>query len=279
MKPCDGVRERLIDLHYGWLEAEEPSVAEACRRHLAGCGTCAAELETLSLLDGSLRAEEAYPRESEVRWETFARRIVERATAPAPGAGARIAAALRALMPKAPASGWGLRPAWVAASLLVVTGAVAAMMMMSNGEVGTPEGGPAARVEMPEGNIDNLTVALARQNTERYLNETRAVLVTLLDVNIHCEKGRVDVSAERAKATELLRRQRLVAAELNRLPLARAQDVCSELERLLLEISTLADCTRDDDIQTLRDVVEKRQILVRMELLTQELARRSASHV
>ena len=74
----------------------------------------------------------------------------------------------------------------------------------------------------------------------------------------------------------LLRRQRLIAAELERVPLARAQDVCNELERLLVEISTLADCARDDELQTLRDVVEKRQILVRMELLSAELARREA---
>ena len=46
-----------------------------------------------------------------------------------------------------------------------------------------------------------------------------------------------------------------------------------------MEISTLADCTRDADIQTLRDVVEKRQILVRMELLGQELVRREAANV
>jgi len=105
------------------------------------------------------------------------------------------------------------------------------------------------------------------------------VLVSMMDVNIHCEKGKVDISAERAKATELLRRQRLIAAELNRMPLARAQDVCNDLEKLLLEVASLADCAHDDDIRTIRDLVDKRQILVRMELLSQELARREGAHV
>jgi hypothetical protein len=128
-------------------------------------------------------------------------------------------------------------------------------------------------IGMSEDNLDNLTINLARQNTTRYLNETKAVLVTLLDVNIDCGKDKQDISVERAKAMELLRRQRLIAAELERMPLARAEDVCSDLQRLLLEISSLADCTRADEIRSLRDIVEKKQILVRMELLSQQLAR------
>lgn len=129
---------------------------------------------------------------------------------------------------------------------------------------------------MPQDNLDHLSVNLARNNTARYLNETRAVLVTLLDVNIPCDAEKVDISLERAKAVELLRRQRLIAAELRRMPLSRAEGVCNDLEGLLLEIASLGDCTRDEEIRTLRDAVEKRQILVRMELLSQELARGGA---
>jgi hypothetical protein len=130
---------------------------------------------------------------------------------------------------------------------------------------------------VPEENLDILAVRLARRNTAQYLTDTRAVLITLLDVEMGCDKDKVDITAERARALELLRRQRIVATELGRVPLSRAKDVTEDLQQLLLEISSLADCAPTGDIQTLRDVVEKRQILVRMELLTQELARRGAT--
>jgi hypothetical protein len=282
------VRENL----FGEGEADAATSA-ACREHLEACPACAAERELLGHLAGALRPGEAFPRESEVDWEGFARDTVRRALledrpAPAP---ARWDERLRQMISRvlAPSDGPGWAPArvaWGAAAAVVVAAGVT-LMMLSPGPLdpggpvpGDAQGGQAAAVvpiAMSEGNIDNLTVTLARQNTARYLNETRAVLVTLLDVGIDCDKDKVDVSAERAKATELLRRQRLIAAELNRVPLARAQDVCNELERLLVEISTLADCARDEELQTLRDVVEKRQILVRMELLSAELARREAS--
>lgn len=171
------------------------------------------------------------------------------------------------------------RPVWAAAaaSLVLVVGIGLLTGRLPIPDFGPsapiPAGEPAAGVLVPDANLDNLTVNLARQNTAEYLRQTRAVLVTLLDVNIHCDKGKVDVSAERAKASELLRRQRLIAAELHRMPLARAQDVCNDLERLLLEVASLTDCARDAEIQTLRDQIEKRQIFVRMELLGQELVR------
>jgi len=275
MKPCDAYSDLLIDLSCGLLDETQ---AADCRRHVASCAACSAEASRLARLMSALTPEAAFPRESEVDWSRFARDTVARATAQPPGMLAR----LGAWMPQ-----WNLAaaPAWAAAAALLVA-VSAAVIMMDRGpappEIASVpagmEGAPDDSVFMSEPSIDHLTLNLARENTSRYLTETRAVLVTLLDVNIHCEKGKVDISAERAKANELLRRQRLIASELHRLPLARAKDVCGDLERLLLEISSLADCTRDDEIQTLRDVVDKRQILVRMELLSQELARQEASH-
>ncbi|MGH9866962.1 MAG: zf-HC2 domain-containing protein [Candidatus Polarisedimenticolia bacterium] len=283
MKRCDEVRDRLLD------DADPARLDAECRDHLASCPDCAAGSETLRHLSTALRPDEAFPRENEVDWAGFARHTVMRAisedavremTVPAapaaPGWLDRLAAAARALLPTT--SSARQRLAWASGAMLLVAGvAMAAMMMLSPPQdPGAPPVPQQASISMPEGNIDNLTVNLARQNTARYINETRAVLVTLLDVKVDCDDDKVDVSAERAKATELLRRQRLIAAELDRVPLARAQDVCGELGRLLLEISTLADCAKDSELQTLRDVVEKRQILVRMELLSAELARREA---
>lgn len=264
MRPCEAMQDRLIDLHYGLLDG---AGEREMRAHLSGCSGCAAALADLERLTGALRAEEAFPREAEVDWGGFARITVARAVA-----------SERSWLPRfrnpfaSP-----VRPAWALAASLVVVAVIALAVSNLAPPLDSPltdAGGPdVAGVLVPQDNLDHLTVNLARQNAARYLRETRAVLVTLLDVNIDCEKGKVDITAERAKATELLRRQRLIAMELNRLPLARAQDVCGDLERLLLEISSLADCARDEEITTLRDVVEKRQILVRMELLSQDLAR------
>jgi hypothetical protein len=264
------MRDALVDLHYGLIA---PDAERATREHVAACPACAAELENLRLLTGALRPDEAFTKEGQVDWDLFARTTVRRALR---GDGVVVPFARLRRFLAMPA-----RPVWAAAaaSLVFVVGLGLITGRLPIPYIGpqapVPAGEPEAQVLVPQVNLDNLTVNLARQNTAEYLRQTRAVLVTLLDVNVHCDKGegRVDVSAERAKASELLRRQRLIAAELHRMPLARAQDVCNDLERLLLEVASLTDCTRDEEIQTLRDQIEKRQIFVRMELLGQELTR------
>lgn len=266
-KAAEPMHEVLTDLHYGLLDADGE---RAARLHLTQCSVCASAYADLERLTGALRVNEAFPQEDSVNWDQVARATVRRAMEPAPSFVANWGERLRRLIP-APMPSWAAAAAGVV--LLVAAGLMAGRFTGGGPAPLIPDNGEMASVFVPEANIDNLTVSLARQNTAEYLRQTRAVLVSMLDVNIDCDKGKVDVSAERAKATELLRRQRLIATELHRMPLARAQGVCDDLEKLLLEVASLADCTRSDEIQSIRDLVEKRQILMRMELLGQELTR------
>ncbi len=270
MRSCDRFSELIVDHRYGLID--DPEQARALREHLDACRACAARSEALGLLASSLRVEEAFPQEASVDWDAFSRRTIARAVASAERVGGwrtLVGAFTRPMT-------ISFTPAWAAAGVLVVSGlALATWSLLPVPSPQAPTLAPIANHTMvPEENLDLLAVNLARRNTAQYLRDTRAVLITLMDVEVGCDKDSVDITAERERALELLRRQRLVAVELGRSPMSRAQDVTEDLQQLLLEISSLADCASTGDIQTLRDVVEKKQILVRMELLTQELARR-----
>lgn len=280
MKSCDRFAELIIDQRYGLID--DPEQARALREHLDECRACAQLSKALGLLASSLRVEEAFPQEASVDWDAFSRRTLARAMTPLPeraGGWRGLVAALSRPMTVS------FSPAWAAAAVLIVSGValtVYALLPANTQQPVTiadvaPDDDASDHAMVPDENLDILAVRLARKNTAQYLYDTRAVLITLLDTEVGCDKDSVDITAERARALELLRRQRIVATELGRVPLSRAKDVTEDLQQLLLEISSLADCAPTGDIQTLRDVVEKRQILVRMELLTQELARRGAT--
>jgi len=277
---CDRIRELIIDAHYGLID--QPADERRLRDHLASCSRCEAERENLVRLTSALRGDEAFPDEAPVDWDAFARRTVARAIPRHRGASGPLARWFAPLLRPTTIS---ITPAWAgAAAMVVLVGvALAGYSLRPAGPAGpagpVADGTNASLVMVPEESLERLSVNLARKNTAQYLRETRAVLITLLDVEIGCSEDSVDISVERAKAIELLRRQRLVATELGRMPLARAREVTEDLQNLLLEISSLADCTPSGDIETLRRVVEKRQILVRMELLTQQLAREGMTHV
>jgi anti-sigma factor RsiW len=89
---CDEIRESIAEYHDRELDPER---AERVRAHLAGCASCAGELQELEGLETALRG--APLRADEVRWDAYVARLRERTTA------AR-ASAWRALIPLAAAA-------------------------------------------------------------------------------------------------------------------------------------------------------------------------------
>lgn len=285
MTSCDRFRGDLAAHLYGDLDDEQRQTLES---HLADCAGCREELRALQRTSLLLSPEAMFPREREVDWEAFARSTVRRATGYRPAAGRRPSPAaagvgflswLRLVM-RAP--GW----AAVAAGLLVVVGA--AVGTYSVFTLRSPEPSPVlvaeaapldAPVNLPEAMLTKIEATSAREGTRRYLAESRALLTSLLGTSIKCQKDTVDIRDERARSIDLLRRQRLIADGLESLPLARAKDVCRDLERLLLEIASLNDCAKAEQIQELKRLVESRQILFRLDLVADDMKRGSSTHV
>jgi len=280
---CDQVRGDLAAHIYGDLETEAD---RALAEHLAGCSACREELRGLQRVAQRLRSEalEAiFPREAEVDWQAFARSTVQRAT------GYRTRARKDRAQPGLASWWWQVlsAPGWAgaAAGLLLLAGAAAgtygvlSLRPAEQPAVAAAAALPRAETLIPGAMLANLEATTARSGTERYLSESRALLLSLLGAPIHCEKDTLDIKDERKKSLELIRRQRLIADDLESLPLARAQDVCRDLERLFVEIASLSDCARAEQIRELRDLVESRRLLLRLDLVADEMKRATARDI
>jgi hypothetical protein len=254
-----------LTLHF-YGEAEEP---EAIQRHLEACASCAA------LWEGTVRdlravdAAAVFPREDEVDWAEFARRTVERARAverdprdtriatfPARAARRRtllwagVVAAAAALVVLA---GLRMRPAAPAPPLAVAHGAGAAL-----------EGPDQTRF---------LQESVTRQAAARSLKDGRALLVDLMQAPVRCRRsdGSYDVALEKARANELLRRVNLYQGSLAGPGDRRLSDLLGQLESMLLQVSSMDDCTAVQAIHDLRAAIERRQLLLRIDLVTREV--------
>ena len=281
MKICDRFGPDLAAFVYSDLPPEETRALET---HLESCEGCREELRGLQRAALSLSAAETFARESEVDWDAFATATVNRAR------GFRAADALSRGPGRIPGVGAWIdqirrAPGWAAAAagllLLagVAVGAFGALSLRPAREIPMAmvgAGMPAGEIVpalLPQSMLDDMEAFSARAGTKRYLADSRAMLVSLLGSPIRCSKDDVDIRDERTRSLQLIRRQRLLAEELQQLPLSRAQDVCRDLERLLLEIASLNDCARAEQILELRELVQKRQLLLRIDLLADEMAR------
>ena len=259
---CRIARDRLPLHFYDLLEEGERGPLE---RHLASCPGCAGEWASTRRALGAVDASSAFPREADVDWAQFARRTVARARAAdsvAGRAGRRIAwwefAWLR------PSWGWGSA---AAAALLIVTFGVWIGRTIHQGD------GAAATPIVSAESARSLQRTIARQGAARYLRDGRSLLVNLIQAPVRCRKSDADfdITLEKQRAHQLLRKKNLYLGSLGGVQDQRLTELVSQLETLLVQVSTMQDCTTGRQIHDLREAIDRRQILLRIDLVTREV--------
>jgi hypothetical protein len=113
---------------------------------------------------------------------------------------------------------------------------------------------------------------LAREHAARYLSQAGEVLVAVASSGADCERkdGRLDVGQAPERSRELLERRRLVV-EAGGEAVASAQGVLDDVEMALRDVAELPSCVKRRDVERVRHEVERRQLLMRIRVMTREL--------
>lgn len=130
-----------------------------------------------------------------------------------------------------------------------------------------------AEVKMvPDDVMARMERRLARDQAARYLDEASDVLVTVAAHPADCERetGRIDVEEEAKRSRELLERRALMV-ELGGDEVASAQPLLDDVEGLLREVAALPACVRAHSLQAIHEQMERRNVLMKIDLMTQEL--------
>ena len=253
---CRRTRGRLTQSFYRLLGSRRQ---DAFDRHLQACPVCRAEWEATRAALQRIDSAAAFPFESQVDWRRFTRETVAKARQ------AESAREQKAL----PGPVWrGRRPllAWGGslAALLVAL----AMVLPRSGGPEAPR--PARPMAVSAESTRSLQHNVARQGAARYLRDSRSLLVSLIEAPVRCRRadGEYDLSLERERSRQLLRKKNLYLGSLDGPGDQRLVDLVEQIEALLLQVSSLDDCTTARQIHDLRDAIESRQILMRIDLVT-----------
>ena len=248
----------LLTLHAGGDLT--PAEAREVEAHLATCEVCTQEHSEIAATLRALDPAALYPREAEVDWDRFAARTVARAHREA---GDNVVPFRRRI------AAW-TRPAVLArAAAVILTIGLGALLLRAPGLRGPADDDMTS--VLSEEFRSRLEVNLARAETREYLEQSRAVLLSVLEAPVRCTKDEFDVSAERDKSIRLLRRNLRLRDDLSRPELARAAELCNQVEGVLTEISTLSDCADLGRIEQLREAVHRNQLLIKMGVVESEL--------
>jgi hypothetical protein len=263
MKRCALTREERVAL----LSAEPgEGRRRAMSEHLARCPECRAEAEAVERL---LKETEAVRSEiraaaASVDWDALPALIANRAEAGSKASG-RAASALSPL-------GWfaflRLRPALVGLLGGLIVGA-AAMYFVLRASGPRPGQGPGFYASQEF--LDRAELEMARRNTLDYLEKSQYVLLDVFDSAGEGSVVPAALSAERTR--DLLSRKKYLNDQLDRFQMAKAKAICDQIEMLFLELAGISEEMSAAELQRIRDFVEERQILLKINLVRKELER------
>ena len=237
------------------LDAAEGAAVEL---HAASCPECAADLAALRSTLAVAATDEACAAEPPVAFDWLKARVH-----------ARLDAASAAPRPRARRAVWagGLAAAAVvAAAILARPVAVPAPSPAVAEAVGEPE------IAVSDEALERMERTMARERTARYLDEAQDVLVTVSGAPRRCDRRtqHVDMGDETRRSRDLLaRRARL---DLDGSAALTAGPVLDDVEKVLREVASLEDCARRRDVEAIHRHVARERLLMKMELMTRELA-------
>ncbi len=256
MTECESIRDLLVLFSENALDPVQSAVVQA---HLSGCPSCSREAAEIESVRSMLKDPELFAPEKTYGWQLLPRSLAARVE---------------------PASKRWWTPGRLSALALTSTMAVTLAFAValtwfarSHSSLTPPPDVAAARVA--PGNeefLGRMQTAYAREATARYLTECQDLLIDVVRAERNCAGEGYDVSAEVARARELLARKRLLDRELATPEVARAKNLCDELERFLVNLSTSQQCETRDELLRMEQFIRRGQLLLRINVLQSELS-------
>jgi hypothetical protein len=251
------LRRLVGPLAAGVLEGRE---REEMLRHVEACPRCKAEHEALRAVVAALEADPLRAAEPPLPLAFLVGRV-EREVA-------------RALVPAG-------RPRWWLVALPAAAALLATAVLVPALVARLRPVPAAARAEIPPAEATPLVTEdalariernLAREHAARYLSEAGEVLVTVAATGVDCDPAdeRLDVGRAPERSRELLEQRALVVRGGGE-AVASARGVLDDVELALREVAELPSCVKRGDVERVRQQVERRQLLMRIRLMTREL--------
>lgn len=260
MSECRSVKRDLVAFLYDELDGAERKRVE---RHLDSCAACRRELAGL---EKTVRSADSFKPEmtkalAGVDWETQADKIV--AAVWEEGARPWLEAQPRWSRLFAPR----LRPVLAGLLLGIIVGALAMLVVFRRQVLQRPGG---ERLFASGAFLDRVDLEIARRETLSYLDKSQYVLLELAQPA--AEGSRFQLSKAAARETrELLSKKKFLNPQLEKARMAKAKDICDQIELLFYELTQLSEELTAAERQGIQSLIEEKNLLLKIKLLRKEL--------
>lgn len=263
MKKCKKYEKDLVAFLSDELE-EKKRIRVAL--HLEKCERCREELQKIKEImenADSLNPELEKAMDS-VDWETLP---------------SKIAHTVFDKIPDSPRRGWlerflgflfqpKLRPVYAGVLLGILIGSIATVMILRSPFPGARSG---RKFFVSQDFLEKVELEMARRETLDYLDRSQYLLLDFIQVSHEreTELWRSEWPIERAR--DLLSKKKYINPQLNKFYMAKAKEICDQIELLFYELTQMSDRLSAEDLKRIQRLIEDKQLLFKIKLLRREL--------
>lgn len=263
MRVCKKYEKELVAFLSGELEREERARVAF---HIDRCAHCQNELQKIKETmesAGSLTPEIEKAMAS-VDWETLPSKIAESVfeTVPFSSRSGRLRRFLGFLFqPK-------LRPVYAGILLGVLIGSLATIMILRFPFSGVKRG---REFFVSRDFLERVELEMARRETLDYLNKSQYLLLDFVQASPEREREIWRSEFAFQKARDLLLKKKYINHQLNKFQMAKAKEICDQIEFLFYELTHISDQLSEEDLRRIQRLIEEKQLLLKIKLLRKEL--------
>jgi hypothetical protein len=118
--------------------------------------------------------------------------------------------------------------------------------------------------------LDRVDQEMARRETLNYLDKSQYVLLELAQTQTGSGDCRLTDAATR-ETKELLARKKYLNPQLEKVRMAKAKEVCDQIEMLFYELAQVSESLTPAQCRGIQNMVEEKNILLKIKLLKKEL--------
>ncbi len=162
----------------------------------------------------------------------------------------------------------GLRPVYAGVLIGILIGALATLFIFRLSLVKTTGRG---EVLVSPRFLEKAELEIARRETLDYLDRSQYLLLDF--VQTPPEKGQKFWKSEYVyqKAKDLLSQKKYINPQLRKFRMAKAKEICDQIELLFYELMQMNDHLSAEELQRIQGLIEKKQLLLKIKLLQKEL--------
>jgi hypothetical protein len=263
MKNCKKIKKNFPAFLSGELSKEEQELVES---HLDSCGNCRNELKEFEkVFSGadSLNAEIKDVMMS-VDWESLPSRIADNVfeTQKAPSRESWVKKYWKPLFQPR------FRPVYAGLFAGLFIGALIMFFVLRTPGFRSDKG---ESIIVSQEFLERAELELARRETLDYLEKSEYLLVDFVQSSPEksSELWQNQFSSQRAR--DLLSKKKYINRQLDKYKMAKAKEICDQIEILFFELSQLADDLPPEELTKIQNLIEEKQILLKIKLVKNEL--------